>query len=242
MMKDIYTDLYENEESYWWSVTHRQAALSLWRRFRASSSDRRMLDVGCGAGAFLSILQKHGRAYGIDSSFKACEFSKNKKNNVIQADIRRLPFRDNSFDAVFALDLIEHIEDESTLLQQIYRVCRQGGVFIMTVPAFKCLWSERDEYLGHKRRYTIKGLQGLLTAAGFKVIKCSYIYTLLFPALYLRNKIRSYLGYRKIKSDVFSFPGALNQFLINLFGIETKLLARVRFPLGTSVICAAKKD
>jgi ubiquinone/menaquinone biosynthesis C-methylase UbiE len=213
----------------------------MWRHFSASSSDYRILDAGCGAGAFLSILQKQATAYGIDSSFKACEFSKNKKNNVVQADIRRLPFKDNSFDAIFALDLIEHTEEESNILKEIYRVCSPCGTCIITVPAWDCLWSERDSYLGHKRRYTIKKLQISLETARFKIIKCSYIYTLLFPILYLRNKIRDYLGYRKIKTDIFAVSRPLNTFLINLFALEIKLLPWVELPFGTSIVCVAKK-
>lgn len=240
-MKEIHKDLYENEERYWWSVIHRQAALSMWRKFYQPDADYKILDVGCGGGAFLSALKSYGKAYGIDSSFKACEFSKNKKNNVVQADIRQLPFKDNSFNAVFALDLIEHTEEESNVLKEICRVCLPGGTCIITVPAWDCLWSERDNCLGHKRRYTIKRLRVSLESVRFKIIKCSYIYTLLFPILYLRNKIREYLGYRKIKTDIFAVSRPLNTFLINLFAFEIKLLPRVEFPFGTSIVCVAKK-
>jgi SAM-dependent methyltransferase len=241
-MKEIHADLYKNEERYWWSVIHRQVALSMWRRFSGSSSGCRILDAGCGSGAFLSILQKQAKAYGIDSSLRACGLCADKRNNVVQADIRQLPFRENSFDAVFALDLIEHAEEESDVLNEIYRVCSPGGTCIITVPAWDSLWGERDSYLGHKRRYTAKKLRIALESARFKIIKCSYIYTLLFPILYIRNKIRGCLGYRQIKTDIFAVAEPLNKFLINLFGLEIKLLPWVGFPFGTSIVCVANKS
>lgn len=241
-MREVHLDLYEREQDYWWAVIHRKAAISIWKYFSKPDACLRTLDVGCGAGAFLSILQKHAKACGIDSSLKACEFAKNKGNNIIQADIIKLPFRQGCFDAVFALDIIEHIDDAAGVLKQLYRVCSPGGLCIVTVPAWDCLWSERDVYLGHKRRYTIKRLRVAFGTAGFKFISASYMYALLFPALYARNKIRKLSGYSKIKSDVFAVPGFLNRFLINLFSLELKLLPLGLLPFGTSIICVAKKS
>lgn len=241
-MKEIHSDLYEREHHYWWSVIHRKAALSAWRHFAQSRPGYKILDVGCGGGEFLSTLQNYGKTYGIDASLKACEFAKDKKNSIIQADILKLPLRDNYFDAVFALDLIEHIEDEAAVFQQLYNVCSADGLCIVTAPAWGCLWSERDSWLGHKRRYTTQRLQIAFEASGFKVIWASYIYTLLFPALYLRNKIRKILGYHKIKSDIFAVIRPLNSFLINLFSLELKLIPRISLAFGTSVICVAKKS
>ena len=240
-MKDIHIDFYRAEKDYWWAVTRRQEALYAWRRFSEPGLESKILDVGCGAGLLLSILSQDAKAYGVDVSIKACEFSKSKKINVLQADACCLPLRDNYFNAVFALDLIEHIEDELTVLKQIYRVCVQGGICILTAPAWNCLWGQRDKWLGHKRRYTVGGLSEIVEQAGFKIIRCNYIHICLFPILYFANKIKQFLRYNRIKTDVASVPRLLNLFLIYLFSVEAKLSSRINFPLGTSVICILKK-
>ena len=246
-MNELHSDLYEREQCYWWSVIQRSAALSAWGKYSNPKLQNRILDVGCGTGTLLYDLRKHGtlqqcaRIYGIDSSVQACQYSKRKKINVLQADVCRLPLRDDCFDVIFALDLIEHIEDELAVLKQIYRVCSRGGVSILIVPAWTCLWGGRDNWLGHKRRYTVAKLKASLEKAGFKIIKCSYIHALLFPVLYLTNKIKQFLRYNRIKTDIFTVPRPLNSFLIYLFTLETKLFSWVNQPLGTSVICIAKK-
>ena len=246
-MKELHPDLYEKEQRYWWSVIQRSAALSAWDRYSDPKLQNRILDVGCGAGAFLydlqerSVLGQQLRVYGIDFSIQACQYSKSKKIDVLQADVCYLPLRDDCLGVIFALNLIEHIEDEVTALKQLYRVCSRGGVSILIVPAWTCLWGGRDNWLGHKRRYTVAKLKASLEEAGFKVIRCSYVHILLFPILYLMNKIKQFLRYNKIKTEIFTVPRPLNSLLIYLFTLELKLSSWVSFPMGTSIVCVAKK-
>ncbi|MFH1338774.1 MAG: class I SAM-dependent methyltransferase [Candidatus Omnitrophota bacterium] len=240
-MKDKHADLYNTEERYWWSVIQRREALRFWKRFSKQGQERRILDVGCGAGALLVDLSGGAKVFGVDLSFKACHFSKTKKISVFQGDASRLPLRDNCFDAVFALDLIEHIEDELTCLGQIYRVCSREGICILTVPAWNCLWSERDKWLQHRRRYTAGQVRAAVEGAGFRVIRCAYIHGLLFPVLFFWSKIRRLFRYNKIKTDIVPVPKPLNLILIYLFSAEMKLFSRTGLPFGTSVICVAKK-
>jgi len=55
------------------------------------------------------------------------------------------------FDLVFALDVIEHVDDDKTSVNEMYRVCKSNGNVFITVPAFMSLWSEHDEVNQHKR-------------------------------------------------------------------------------------------
>jgi SAM-dependent methyltransferase len=237
----MHVDLYRVEEGYWWSVIQRKAAIYAWSKFSKPVSEYRLLDVGCGAGALLASLSRYAKVYGMDLTREACQFSKRKDIDVFQADVFQLPLKENHFNAVFALDLIEHIENELTALKQIYRVCLGGGIFILTVPAWYCLWGGRDKWLGHKRRYTVSKLKAIVEDAGFEVLHCSYIHILLFPILYFTNKIKQFLRQGRIKTDIASVPNIINLFLIYLFTAETKLFFHIKFPLGTSIICVAKK-
>lgn len=242
-MEETHSDLYKREQSYWWSAIQRNVALSVWNKFSKPKVKHKILDVGCGAGALVYDLQEqqHLRAYGMDFSIQACSHSKNRKIDVFQADVCHLPLKDNCVDVIFALNLIEHIEDELAALRQICRACIPGGVLILIVPAWNCLWGRRDDWLGHKRRYTAVKLKASLEEAGFKIIRRSYIHALLFPTLYLWNKVSQFFRLDKIKSDIFAVPGPLNTFLIYLFSLETKLFSWLNLPIGTSIACVAKK-
>ncbi len=63
-----------------------------------------------------------------------------------------LPFSDDSFDAVLAFEVIEHVEDDTGLLGEMARVSRPGGVLILSTPVHATLWSPLDEACGHIRR------------------------------------------------------------------------------------------
>jgi SAM-dependent methyltransferase len=100
------------------------------------SDDHKILDVGCGIGHLFSEIRKTNqkcRLIGIDFNTNLnslhvadCEFR--------VEDVRRLSFKDNSFDTVFALDSLEHIKDVENAIGEIRRVLRPGGKFIITGP------------------------------------------------------------------------------------------------------------
>ena len=92
-------------------------------------------------GHLLKELETLGICYGIDISHKAVDFCRKRGiDNVQVADITNIPYPDNTFDAVIALDVIEHIKNDEEALREIYRVLRPQGMAIITVPAFMFLW------------------------------------------------------------------------------------------------------
>ena len=79
-----------------------------------------------------------------------------------------------AFDTVFALNVVEHIEDHHQALQNAFKLLRTGGRVVILVPAFQFLFNGFDEQLGHYRRYTAKTLKGTLESAGFRVVGSQY--------------------------------------------------------------------
>jgi ubiquinone/menaquinone biosynthesis C-methylase UbiE len=94
------------------------------------------LEVGCGSARISAWLaQRDFYCCCLDNSKYALRLTRanfkyvGKHGEFILADAFRLPFRDSSFDMVFSTGLLEHFEDPLPLLQEMYRVLKQGGLF-----------------------------------------------------------------------------------------------------------------
>ena len=75
----------------------------------------------------------------------------------------------------------------SVALEEFHRVLRPDGLLLLTVPAYRFLWSEHDEALMHRRRYVASELHMKLTRAGFRVLKRTYaVFFMFFPIVFYR--------------------------------------------------------
>ena len=152
-----------------------------------------------------------------------------------------LPFAGEAFDIVTALDVLEHTDDDLLALREIHRVCRNRGLLLATVPAYGFLWSEHDEALKHRRRYTAHELRNKLTITGFEVVRTSYFITsLFFPILALRI----WQGIRKNSThpstSVVVLPDWINNSLVGLLALERRVFQRINLPFGVSIVALAR--
>ncbi|MDA0679085.1 MAG: class I SAM-dependent methyltransferase [Proteobacteria bacterium] len=92
---------------------------------------------------------------------------------------------DSSIDYLFTLNVLEHIEDDSSALREIFRVVRPGGRLLIYVPAFMSLYTSMDLHVGHHRRYRMAQLVDIVEKAGFRVEKRAYFDALGFFATLL---------------------------------------------------------
>jgi methionine biosynthesis protein MetW len=104
-----------------------------------ASQFERILDVGCGDGNFSVLLQEACKAkevYGIDISDKGVESARKNGVNAFQLDIdeENFPFEDDYFDAIFAGEVIEHLFDTDHFLDEVHRVLKPEGTFVLTTP------------------------------------------------------------------------------------------------------------
>jgi 2-polyprenyl-6-hydroxyphenyl methylase/3-demethylubiquinone-9 3-methyltransferase len=93
-----------------------------------------VLDIGCGGGLLTNYLAQKGHLVtGIDLSEPSLEIARNfdttKSVDYRRASAYQLPFQVNSFDAVCAMDIIEHVENPGLLIQEASRVLKKGGLF-----------------------------------------------------------------------------------------------------------------
>lgn len=93
-----------------------------------------VLDVGCGAGLLTNALAPLGfTVSGIDLSEQSLTLARSKdstrKVSYIHASAYALPFPDDAFDVVCAMDILEHVEEPERLIQEASRVLKKGGLF-----------------------------------------------------------------------------------------------------------------
>jgi len=238
--------MYSLEDTYWWFQGRKSIIFSLLRKYSllTKESTKRIIDLGCGTGLILAELNNIiSVPIGIDFSMTALSFCKRRGlRDLACADVNNLPFENDSFDLVFALDLLEHIEDDEHLLREVWRICRRGGMLIATVPAHQYLWSEHDEALHHYRRYSAKGFYNLIVQCGFEPLKYSFCISFMFLPIVLFRKIQKiFKSSGSPKTHLIILPGWINSFLIQLLKLEALLIRYINLPFGVSLLCLARK-
>ncbi len=240
MEPEAYREMIELQESHWWYCARRKLLAHLMTKFVPVG--QRVLEVGAGTGANLALLERWGAVTALEPNrFAADHLEYNYGVEVVRDAV---PLATHSslqaFDLVAALDVLEHIEDETAALEFMARKLRPGGWLVITVPAFQSLWSTHDEALHHKRRYRKEELARKLTDAGLAVEFRSYFNFLLFPlALAIRLADRWWSG--AARSGTKRTPPLANGCLRFLFGLEAGLLPWFKPPFGLSVVALGRK-
>ena len=247
MQSEMYENLAELEEQeYWWFRGRAKITAYFFKRYFRLGTEKRILDVGCGMGGELEWLEKYGQVYATDIEPVAVEATKKRAHHPESIQIGALPDKINfgvDFDAVVAMDVLEHVaEDEASLRFIKTSLLKSGGLLLLTVPVFGWLWSPHDEVHMHMRRYTRPELRHKLESAGFTIQKISYFNTFLFP-LAVMVKIFSKIFRRTPKAHFNKpLPGFINQLFYYIFLLEKYCLSFINFPYGVSLVVVAKTD
>ena len=168
-----YEAMYVAEKTNWWFVGRDELIhiilKSIFDSAIKATNSINILDIGCGTGGRLEGIRNYGNVIGIDISKEALKYVRRKAHtNILCADAQLLPIQAESMGVVLLLDVLEHIEDDYTAIKEAYRVLREDGFLIVTVPAHKFLWSLHDKYLHHKRRYNKEELCYVLEKNNFR--------------------------------------------------------------------------
>jgi ubiquinone/menaquinone biosynthesis C-methylase UbiE len=152
-----------------------------------------VIDVGCSSGFVIEDIQRalpEAALIGADYLLAPLEKLGARLPNLplLQFDLRRCPLPDACVDAVTALNVLEHIDDDRAALGHIARILKPGGVAHIEVPAGPGLYDIYDEHLMHHRRYRLADLLALARECGFQVIKGTHLGCLVYPMFALVKK------------------------------------------------------
>lgn len=244
MEQHTYGIMNDVEDKHWWFVGRRAILESFLARtvesIRNPNSQIRILDVGCGTGANLEMLKQFGESEGVDVSDDALEFCRKKGLKVHKGLAEELPFEDETFDLVTALDVVEHLDDDVAGLKEMLRVLKTGGKTLIFVPAFMWLWGVQDDISNHRIRYTRQQIVERLEKAGFTIERATYA-NITFFAPILAGRVLMKLTGIKPESENNVNVSALNGFFGKIFSSEKYWLKNANFPFGVSIVIVAKK-
>jgi SAM-dependent methyltransferase len=229
------------EDAHWWFRGRRTVVARVLEQLRLPP-DARLLEAGCGSGGNLALLARYGRlrAFEPDAEMRAWAEA---RGGVPVADGRLpggVPFEDERFDAILLLDVLEHVEEDRASLAALGARLAPGGRLVVTVPAYRWLWSAHDDANHHVRRYTRGGLVRTAAAAGLRVVRATYYNTLLFPAA-VGARLAGRLVGSAGSSGLGVLPPPVNRLLAGVFGAERHLVGRVPLPFGVSVLMVAER-
>lgn len=145
----------------------------------------RVIDIGCGLGAFLAYRRD---TVGVDVNQANVEFCLRRGLQAHPMKKDRFPFCDSLFDGALMDNVLEHVEDPSSLMSETRRVLREGGTLLIGVPGRKGFASDPD----HKIYYDRERL--MQTAHPFGFDEISHFYAP-FRCSYFENRLRQYCLY-----------------------------------------------
>ena len=176
-----YERLRQVEERHWWACGMRHVAAALLApALLGQDGGRALLDAGCGTGVTLpwaAALLDADRSVGVDLSPHALAHCRNRgQRDLVHASVLALPFRDQCFDLVTSVDVLQHLplpDGDARALTDAYRVLRPGGVLFIRTNARRP-GDDGTPGAHDYQRYTTELLAERVRAAGFEVVRLTY--------------------------------------------------------------------
>ena len=135
----------------------------------------RILEIGCGQGAFACRLAQWGEYIGLEPDRRSFSVAKERLAAVGLGQVRNANSTDFDsdpiFDLVCAFEVLEHLADDREAMAEWSSFLAPGGLLLVTTPADPDRYNAYDRYVGHLRRYTPDALAGVLRSAGLSDVR-----------------------------------------------------------------------
>jgi SAM-dependent methyltransferase len=238
---------YRAEQSHFWFRGFRQYVRPAIARATDGRAAARILDCGCGTGSNLQMLGEYGRAVGFDLTATGARFAKTHGHAVAQASINAIPFASATFDLVTSFDVFQTLPDdvERAAIAEVARVLKPGGWLLLHVAALDILHGKHSVLSEEVRRYTPSRLRAIVEQGGFRIERLTFDHMSLLPLMLpvrVWHRLTATGGGVQAGEGEITVPIApVNAALTALVSLEALVLRGVNMPIGSSLMCVARK-
>ena len=243
--KDMYEQYNSETDAGYWVMHRSNEILRELKQFGLSQ----LVEVGAGTGSVSGFLAQNGIEIAAVEPLKAGAMAIQKKGvQTICGRLEIVNFPPESIKAYGVFDVLEHIENPSQLLDEMYRTLEPGGYLFVTVPCGQWLWGDLDKSLGHFRRYSKRTIDEVVSRSGFIPVKSRYLFlSLVLPAFILRA-IPFRLGIQKSEKKVIetiqreqSSKVFINSIMKLIFALEACISRLMPLPYGLTLLSIYQK-
>jgi SAM-dependent methyltransferase len=232
------------DRHFWFRGLRRSARIFLDAELKGRRLDR-IVDCGAGTGRNLDWLREYGTVLGVERSPSGLAVARAHQRPVVRASVDALPIATGSMDLATSFDVLYCLPDEvePAALREMTRVLRPGGLALFNVAALDILHGSHSALTMELRRYTRDRLRTRLESAGLKVSRMSYTNCSTFPMTLAVRVFDRWSGRAGEASDAdLTVPAAPINGLLNLaLGAEAQVMRYLNLPIGTSLLCLARK-
>ena len=207
-----------------------------------------IVDCGCGTGANVAWLATYGRAFGFDLTWNGLELGHAMgRSNLARASIAAIPFPDACADLATSFDVFQCLPEpiEREALREMWRILKPGGQIVLNVAALDVLRGAHATLSEEVRRYTPSRLRHVVETAGFTIERLTFVNASLFPLMLPVRVIQRWTSKTgEVPAGEFDIhvPAApVNSLLSGLVWMEAATLRHVNMPIGSSILCRARK-
>lgn len=242
-----FANIARSEKDLWWYRGMRRILFRFLDPYLAGRKIGRALEAGCGTGYLSHLLQKERGwpVVPVDISEEGLRFARARGlQNPVQGDVTSLGFASKTFDLVISMDVLAHLPrgEEHRAAREFARVLKRGGLLVLRTGALDILRSRHSEFIEESQRFTRSRLMGLVTATGVRVLRCTYVNTLLLPVALAKFRLWEPLLRQPPASGVEPPAPWLNRLLHAPLALEAAWVAKGRnFPVGQSLLLIGEK-
>ena len=245
MEREQYAIMARREERHWWYTGMRRVAMAVLSARLDGRHNLKLLDAGCGTGGTTVDLRRFGEVVGIDLAWEALEPARGRGlKQLARSSIESLPFASGSFDVVTSFEVVYHlgVANDVCAFQEIRRVLKRDGIFLLRVPGHDWLRGQHDRLVHTRHRYTPDEVAGKLEAASFSIEQLTWANALLFPPAVAKRLLERFGGESAdAEPDLWQPPTPINAVLESAIAVEALALPRgLPLPFGLSVLAVAR--
>lgn len=226
-----YRFLYEN---HWWWRAREEILVDELRKRLPKKPGLSILDVGCGDALFFEQLRQFGEVEGIESDLDLLDSRESRRERITVAPFDASFQPGRRYDLILMLDVLEHLDEPEKALRHGLSLLNPGGIVVITVPAFRMLWTQHDFLNKHRTRYTKRTFGNLAGLSQMQIVSSRYFFIWLSAAKLVTRLLEAVFP---VEAGVPKVPSRLvNALLYRISLAEERLFRNLWTPIGSSLL------